>query len=308
MAAFEFSESANAQNCCAPVNNNTGTSRGGGNNTKIEDIIAFKIYDSCRSQDCLDYGVLGPARAAEDVTIDGRVFCAGDVIVPPCNAASVTLQNPEICKIVIVDKSENCFRKGYWDIDLRYIIKYQLVFRNSCGEIISIISATNIFNSKVSLFGSESCDLFVATDLINTTGSFEGEPFVLAEGKVVGLTTSLLYECVPGCHSEYNNPSSPMAVEVTLGLFSIVKLFRIVDLAVQSTGFTIPDECEETTPLCPCTYFDGLDFPMDIFAPPQKPEFLAGISSNIPSNNNNSGGCNNDCGCGKNNNDCGCSR
>jgi len=72
-------------------------------------------------------------------------------------------------------------------------------------------------------------------------------------------------------------------IHVTIGLFTIIKLFRIVNLTVQSHGFCIPPECEEVSPPSPCEFFERLDFPMDIFSPPQKPEFLAGTSSNIPS-------------------------
>ena len=36
------------------------------------------------------------------------------------------------------------------------------------------------------------------------------------------------------------------------------------------------------SPLNPCEFFDNLDFPMDIFAPPHKPDFFAGLSGNIP--------------------------
>lgn len=293
MAAFELNDFSNSQN------QSMGASRPCPQpqppTLKEENIITFKIYDSCRSQDCLDYSVIGPARAACPVTIDGRLINEGEVIVPPIQAASVSLECPEIVRIIIVGKSENCFRKGYWDIDLRYVICYKLIFRNANGDVILCVEATSIYNSKVSLFGSEGCDLFLVTDLINSNGSFEGDPFVLAEGKVIGLTASLIYDCNPPGNGLMTG--TPVAVEVTLGLFTIVKLFRIVDLAVQSTGFTIPDECAEVMPLDPCSYFDNLDFPMDIFAPPQKPEFFAGISSNIPSgrqNHNHNG----DCGCG----------
>ncbi len=75
---------------------------------------------------------------------------------------------------------------------------------------------------------------------------------------------------------------TPNQVEVTIGLFTIIKLFRIVQLTVQSHGFCIPPECEEIAPQNACEFFESIDFPMDIFAPPQKPEFLAGISGNIP--------------------------
>jgi hypothetical protein len=55
----------------------------------------------------------------------------------------------------------------------------------------------------------------------------------------------------------------------------------MVHLNVQSRGFCTPEECSEGNPVCPCEYFEELDFPMDIFTPPQKPEHLAGVSMNI---------------------------
>lgn len=48
-----------------------------------ECIIALKVYDSCRQQDCLEYDVLGPARAAETKTIGNVIINEGDVIDPP---------------------------------------------------------------------------------------------------------------------------------------------------------------------------------------------------------------------------------
>lgn len=38
---------------------------GGNNRIKDECIIAFKVYDSCRQQDCLDRAQVGLARAAK---------------------------------------------------------------------------------------------------------------------------------------------------------------------------------------------------------------------------------------------------
>lgn len=84
----------------------------------------------------------------------------------------------------------------------------------------------------------------------------------------------------------------PNEVVVTIGLFTIIKLYRIVNLLVESRGFCIPEECEEVSPLNACEFFDNLDFPMDIFAPPQKPEFLAGISGDIPRHRKGKCGCN----------------
>ena len=73
-----------------------------------------------------------------------------------------------------------------------------------------------------------------------------------------------------------------LAVNVTIGLFGIIKLYRIVSLLVESKGFSIAPPCENILPPNPCEFFETLDFPMDVFSPPQKREFHAGISENIP--------------------------
>ena len=258
--------------------------------TKTENIIAFKIYDICRQQDCLDFDDIGPARAAEEIALGQEIICEGDIIIPPHDAASVSLEDLHINRIVIVDKRPSCFRKGYWDIELKYVMGYRLVFRGADARIKHDVKAFSIFNRKVTLFGSEGCDLFVSTDLFGRDGMFEAMPFIMAEGKAMALSASILYDHFRPCHGRDEHEAGghegrrrARGVEVVIGLFSIVKLFRLVDLAVESTGFTIPEECEDINPLDPCEFFDGLEFPMDLFAPPQKPEFHAGISSNIPS-------------------------
>ena len=56
---------------------------GGNNRIKDECIIAFKVYDSCRQQDCLDRAQVGLARAAKCGTFCGTSYDAGELIVPP---------------------------------------------------------------------------------------------------------------------------------------------------------------------------------------------------------------------------------
>jgi len=248
--------------------------------TKVENIISLKIYDCCRQQDCLDFSEIGPARAAETLTLGGSLISEGDIIVPPCEAAGVTMDNLRIVRIAIVDKTENCFRKGFWDVELKYVMEYRLVFRSTDANVCGCVRAMSIFNRKVTLFGSEGSELFVSTDLFGCNGMFEAMPFIMAEGKAMPLSASIIYDyCHRPCHglssvelSDLHQGSGagiPRAVEVTIGLFSIVKLFRLVDLAVESRGFTIPAQCEEITPVNPCEYFSNLEFPMDIFAPPE---------------------------------------
>ena len=255
-----------------------------------ECIIALKVYDSCRQQDCLTESQIGPARSAEHVCIGDDHIHEGDIIDPPDNAASVTIDFLRVKKIIIVDKKPNPFKNGFWDIDLKYVFEYRLTFREADGTVIGCIRANSIFNKRLTLFGSIGSDLAFATDLFRQFGdnTIDSEPFIMAEAKAVALSAELHYRRhhhkLPFSDKEHCDHPASIANEVlvTIGLFSIIKIFRIVNLTVESKGFCVPDECEEISPLNPCDFFDKLDFPLDIFAPPQRPEFLAGVSGNIP--------------------------
>lgn len=65
-------------------------------------------------------------------------------------------------------------------------------------------------------------------------------------------------------------------VYVTLGLFTIVRLERDVQLLIPVIDFCIPrDECTVSTESNPCELFDKLHFPVDEFFPPEKSCFNA---------------------------------
>jgi len=250
---------------------------------KEEPIIALKVYDSCRQQDCCTPTELGPARAAEDCYLGDHEIHEGDIVVPPHDAATVTIDKLKVDKIIIVEKEPSAFKNGFWDIDLKFIFKYRLTFRQIDGRVGESIIASSIFNKKLTLFGSTGSNLVISTDLFTDCGestTFDSDPFILVESKAVGLSADLKYK---KRHHHRGDDSCHEANEVmvTIGLFSIVKLFRIVTLSVESKGFWVPEECEDMCPLNPCDFFNSLDFPMDVFSPPQRPEFMTGVSSNI---------------------------
>lgn len=75
-------------------------------------------------------------------------------------------------------------------------------------------------------------------------------------------------------------------VYVSLGLFTIIKLERNVQLLIPAYDFCIPEkECVGATPDDPCDLFEKISFPIDEFFPPQQDCFN-------PEDNNN-GCCNN---------------
>ncbi len=289
MSAFELKN--NCGDKVAAETNNLRPDR-----LRQECIIALKVYDSCRQQDCLTGAEIGPARAAENVCIGDEHIREGDVIDPPSNAAAVTIDRLRVKKIIIVNKEPNDFKKGFWDIDLKYVFEYRLTFREADGATIGSVRANSIFNKRVTLFGSLGSDLVISTDLFHqhcgSSHTLDADPFILVEAKAVALAAELRYQRRRNCGDEDFAPE-PNEVLVTIGLFTIIKLYRIVNLLVESRGFCIPEECDEVSPLNPCEFFDSLDFPMDIFAPPQRPEFLAGISGDIPRHTRRGGcGCN----------------
>jgi hypothetical protein len=294
MAAFELKHSDHSNDCDDVLGVQSASLDP--RRLREECIIALKVYDSCRQQDCLTPAEIGPARAAECACIGDEHMKEGDVVDPPQNAAAVTIDKLRVEKVIIVDKEPNPFKNGFWDIDLKYVFKYRLTFREADGSVIGSIKANSIFNKKVTLFGSIGTDLIISTDLFcnrnNDSTTLDADPFILVEAKAVALEAKLKYQRRRNLGEEDFSPE-PNEVLVTIGLFTIIKLFRIVNLTVESRGFCIPDECEEINPLNPCEFFDSLDFPMDIFAPPQKPEFVAGISGNIKKDSHG------DCGCHK---------
>ena len=63
-------------------------------------------------------------------------------------------------------------------------------------------------------------------------------------------------------------------VYVTLGLFTIVRLVRDVQLLIPVIDFCVPkNDCSVSTESNPCELFEKLHFPIDEFFPPEKGSF-----------------------------------
>lgn len=281
MGTFEMN--CDCDNISTPNTENTSSNNTNSRYKREECIVALKVYDQCRQQSCLTDGIIGPARAAISTTACGEKINEGEIINPPCEAANVTVEDLKLKKIIIVSKKPNAFKNGFWDIDLKYVFLYKLVFREANGDIICCVCANSIYTKTVTLFGSVGTDIMIATDLLGSISeTLESDPILIAEGKAVALAAEI--RCARrrcGCSDA---PEAGREVVVTIGLFTVIKLCRLVDLTVESRGFCIPEECQEESPLSPCEFFDTLDFPFEVFSPPQKKEFFASASSNLIGN------------------------
>ncbi len=159
MGAFEFDHKADlsARNCLCNTNNSNNSANGSGEAC----IIAQKIFDQCRIQKCLTSDILGPARAARCAVPNcNDMLCEGDIIIPPCNAADVTIRDLELNRIEILRKRPNPLQEGCWDLELKYVFNYTLEFRRADGCFIGCIPATNSYNLRVTLFGSTGAFLY----------------------------------------------------------------------------------------------------------------------------------------------------
>jgi len=305
MGAFEFDNNItiSARNCNCNDNDNAGESC----------IIAQKVFDQCRIQKCLSPDILGPARTASNGGQNcNEMLCGGDIIVPPCNASDVSICDLELSRIDILRKKHNSLQKGCWDVELRYVFDYTLEFRRSDGCHIGCIDATSTYNLKVTLFGSEEAEITSATDMYSHCNHSEGGPFILSEGKGLALSAELKYPgnhrgcgcgCGSGCGCGCDNGmdaamGAPISVNVTIGLFTIVKLYRTVSIIVESMGRCLPGNSASLNPGDPCANFDALSFPLDAFSPSAEPRSCCAVGNGFSSpfcESTNNNDCNNGC-------------
>jgi len=206
------------------------------------------------------------AYALWPVTIDGHHVKKGEVMPVPHGAGSVDMDDLVLKKTTVSSKKPSAFKKGFWDIEVEFTFEYILTFMDCNNEIILSIGAYSTSKKKYCLFGSEGADTTVFSDFPMYTDGYSasGQPFVMVEGKAIGLKAE--FRC-------NHRDRIPVDVAVTIGLFSIMKLFRIVCLNVESKGFCEPEECGSDCPVNPCEFFEGLEFPIDTFAPPPHCKF-----------------------------------
>ncbi len=202
------------------------------------------------------------------------------------------------------------FNKGFYTIDIKFFFKITLDVFCGVGRPTKVEGLATV-DKKVVLFGSEG-----KSKVFSSMFKYDGADTQLltksnlpkAVVEVVDpicLSARFVDPCPNHpCYDQYDISSAPefvcncfedvfadphvdRKVYVTLGLFSIVKLERNVQLLIPVYDFCIPqNECVSATPDNPCELFEKIKFPVDEFYPPQKHDFKF---------DNDLGGCG--CGC-----------
>lgn len=236
-------------------------------------ISTDKVYDACRERNCI---------------VDQRVYVKKSDQDLIDNAINVKLKDAEIIW-VYTDIEPVLYSSGYFSIDTKFFIDVTLeVF---CGlsnptEIHGLVT----FDKRVILFGSEG-----KTKSFKSTFEPGGEiekvrrqtnlPKVTVETvDPIALSARLVDEncCCDCCcevpenicecyDDELEVSDCVKKVLVSLGLFSIVRIERSVQILVDAVDFCIPErECTAATPQNPCDLFNQVRFPIDEFFPPSK--------------------------------------
>lgn len=236
-----------------------------------------RVYDSCSDKDCFeDLRVYFPDEAQEAVN----------------NAAAVKSRNAELCR-AFLDVEPVQFNRGFYSVDITFVFRVtvELYKTPNCrgGGKAETVTGFASFNKKVILFGSEGNIKIFSSDYARNSDDEQNAPTsntpkaVLEAVDPVFLAARLVdRECTPENGTDVpeifaDNIEGTVGcvlptrvVLVTLGLFSIVKLERNVQMLIPAYDFCVPDkECTTSQPGDPCELFQSLRFPVDEFFPPR---------------------------------------
>ncbi len=236
-----------------------------------------KIYDQCRDKDCIT---------------DLRVFLTQEGQALVNDAINVRIRKAEVIWIYS-DVESVPFQRGYYSVDLKYFFKITFDVFTGCGKPCKI-SGLATFDKKVILYGSEGSAKVFGTKYSGTC--FDAQswkktnmPKVVVEVvDPIALGAKLVEpreDCCNCCDNidlttipadvcaVFDNAlvfgGSDKRILITIGVFSIIRLERSVQLLMPAYDFCVPDkECVAATEENPCELFDRIEFPVDEFFPP----------------------------------------
>ncbi|MDP4092208.1 MAG: hypothetical protein Q8920_02510 [Bacillota bacterium] len=260
-----------------------------------------KIFDSCKEKDCIEN-----ARVHLKNT-KGNRYIVSKAINVKCRKAEVI--------DVYADIEPVPFKRGFYTVDIKFFIKVKLDFFLPGGKdpgCTTIVTRTGVvlFDKKVILFGSEgNVRIFkfhfdeshhgksnIQQDNLPTAKIEVAEPICLGakiedildkffdEGGVENMPRNIVEAIDEEDDSRYcgecDEDCSRKRVVATIGLFSIIKLVRLVQLIIPAFDYCVPNKkCIASTDEDPCELFETIDFPVDEFYPPQMMDFPGALEA-----------------------------
>lgn len=254
-------------------------------------IDTLRVYDSCGDKDCLN---------------DLRVYftnCTQELID---SAVSVRIRDAEVIS-VLTDIEAVPFHKGFYSLDMTYFFDICLDVYCAPHSSPEKVNGLSVFNKKVILYGSEGSVKVFTSDYSPEEMDIQNGPSKnlpkasVQVAKPVALSAKLcdcnafvnppckIPDKICRCYGGAFEPAASRCVFVTLGVFSIARIERNVQLLIPSYDFCVPEkECSNSSDN-PCEVFSKLDFPNDEFFPP-----------NVMEASGENGGCGGCGGCGCN--------
>ena len=278
---------------------------------KIREAVCIqveKVYDSCREKDCIENAKV--------------FFKHPECVQKIINAAiNVKIRKAEIID-VFIDIEPVPFKRGFFTVDVKFFIRVALDFFVPNGHgpanthIVSVKGVVT-FDKKVILFGSEgNVKIFKShfekneNDIqIHSKIQQDNNPIGKVEvAEPIGLNAKIediRDKCFEDCccdlprhitdmlddgdeerfsieHHEEEERIQKRRVVATIGLFSIIKLVRFVQLLIPAFDFCVPNkECIASTEENPCELFETIEFPVNEFFPPQKFEFPGATETEV---------------------------
>jgi len=272
-----------------------------------ECIIAAKVYGKCRQQDCLRPDFLEPEPGVDSIpitsslsgetanivsigttTLTTPISTNGQLIFPPnlVKYGKIVEESFKVADIQITNEPEqNLFAAdGYWKVTIRYQFTYKLQLIGFAGTPLVIglstdppattptkdfICAYSFYEKQIVLFGGVgNKNIYMASNLFSNVGPFTSQnaPYVYVQAKATPLAISL-GNFIDPCIREVN-PCPDNIIGVTIGLFTIIKLYRLVNMTVETSGNCDIPLCDPLIPGDPCSFFNEIPFPFDDFDPP----------------------------------------
>lgn len=264
-------------------------------------ITAFKVYGRCRHQACLkpddDYVTV------EDILHDPIKSAVSDNILPvKIGSGPVILQNGTVIlpiktkQVEYIQKSlvtlvdilsvnpSKVAGSNYWDIKIKYTFKHNIRFKDENGDEIVInelsgaagivetpiseLTVKSVYNKTYTLEGGQLsnedivciCNLFNPSNISTANNS----PYVQVQA-----VANILNSSIPIGRYINVDPLLPdeLRVDTIIGLFSILKVFRLTTMVINSLGTGDFPVAPEIKPGDVCEYFNNLPFPFEDFNP-----------------------------------------
>nr|WP_297172378.1 hypothetical protein [uncultured Agathobaculum sp.] len=292
--------------CCpGPICGSNNNNAAAGGFREAVCVHTKKVYDSCRSKECLR---------------DIRVYLCRDA-QELINAGGIASVKPRTAELLCVriDVERVQFNRGFYTVDIRFF--YRIESEVSCvvGRP-RIIDGLAVFDKRVILFGGEGgarifssqfvedgSDVQLCPDSNKPTAVVEVVDPILLDARIVEPETSCnccccaLHEvprsicsCFGGDDLVLSNDGYQLFV--TLGQFSIIRLERDIQLLMPAYDICLPRrDCSNSGvggEQDPCEIFANFEFPIDEFFPPKQD-----VSDSLLINGREGNSCSS-CGCG----------